>query len=371
MIATSSDRSSYAVSVFEVEGGFQHDQFFHVAPGRNDRWVLTAPASPPPPSLLPSLITFVPSTRPEQGRWFVQSYGELRLESQGSMNGPGQVFLARAEAAPGIPAPLDQSKDHEQDPTPGVRLHLLGDAPMTVFTAASPDPTQADKKSKAAGKEPWRASLVVRRWAAQGQSLSSRFVTVFEPAGRPLQPLLRVGRVAASPDLVVVRVETADGLEYVLVNLRPGSLQQVKLPGGRFVSFDGVALRVRDKDLVLAGGTFAEGSGRLVSQPSVAGILTASVRQTTEHGLGWFLTPERLPADLAVAGRTLVVQHGDGSSRSWTLDSLESGPQGTRLHVREEPGFLIDSQDHLARYYQFPHVHVPGPHRFYLALIAR
>ena len=145
-----------------------------------------------------------------------------------------------------------------------------------------------------------------------------------------------------------------------MINLRAGQTQRVELPGGRFVSFDGLALRVRERGLVLAGGTFAEGSGRLVSQANLAGTLTASVRQASNRGLGWFLTPDRLPEDTAIAGRTLIVRHGDGSTRSWTLDLIEATRQGTRLHVREEPGFMIDSRDQTARYYQFPQVSVPG-----------
>ncbi len=242
---------------------------------------------------------------------------------------------------------------------------------MTAFTAISPDPTRTDSESGVAREEPWRASLILRRQAAQGHSLSSRFVTVFEPTGKGFQPLRRVDRLAATPELAVLRIDTIDGLEYILVNLRPGILQQVQLPGGRFVSFNGLALRVRERALVLAGGTFAEGSGRLVSQVNLAGTLTASGRQNSERGSGWFLTPDRLPDNPALAGRSLIVQHGDGSSRSWTLDSIESTPQGTRLHVREEPGFLIDPTDRVAHYYQFPQVSVRGPHRFYLAQIAR
>ncbi|MGC8638881.1 MAG: hypothetical protein ACP5XB_03255, partial [Isosphaeraceae bacterium] len=155
------------------------------------------------------------------------------------------------------------------------------------------------------------------------------------------------------------------------VNLKPGSTRKVALPGGRFVSFDGVAARVRGRELVLAGGTFAEGAGKFVSQASLAGTLTGSVRRTTERGAGWFITPDHLADAPSIAGRTLVVEHGDGTCRSWTLDSLESTPAGTRLHVREEPGFLIDPRDGAARYYQFPLVNAPGPHRFRLGLIAR
>jgi hypothetical protein len=371
LVVTASDRSCYAVSVFEVEGGLQHDQIFHAAPGRNDRWLLTVPALRPPPSLLPSSITFLPSARPEQGRWFVQSYGEFRLEAQGSVTDPVVIDLAAAgipsgtAAAPGTPAARGKV------PSPSVRLHLLGDTPITAFTAVSPDPTRADKGSRLAAEEPFRASLVLRRRSGQGQTLNSTFVTLFEPVGKAFPPLGRVGRVSASPEVVVLLVETIDGLEYVLVNLRPGTTRRVQLPGGRYVSFDGLAVRVREHGLVLAGGTFAEGSGRLVSQASQGGILTASVRKSTERGLGWFLTPDHLADDPAVAGRTLIVQHGDRTCHSWTLDSLESTSEGTRLHVREEPGFTIDPHDHSARYYQFPQVTAPGPHHFRLAQIVR
>ena len=110
LIVTASNRSCYAVSVFEVEGGLQHDQFFHAAPGRNDRWALTVPAYRPPPSLLPSSITFLPSARPEQGRWFVQSYGEFRLETQASLTGPSLVVLAGSGLPAGIVAAPGTSK---------------------------------------------------------------------------------------------------------------------------------------------------------------------------------------------------------------------------------------------------------------------
>ena len=117
--------------------------------------------------------------------------------------------------------------------------------------------------------------------ACEGRRFSSTFVTVFEPVGqsvsRPCAGLAGSPRIA---DVVVVLVETADGPEYVLVNLNPGSTRRVALPGGRYVSFDGVAVRVREAELVLAGGTFAEGAGKLVSQASLAGTLTASVRRT-------------------------------------------------------------------------------------------
>ena len=226
LVVTASVWSCYAVSVFEVEGGYQHDQFFHAAPGRNEHWALSVPAVGRLQACSPRGSRSFPWARPDQGRWFVQSYGELRLDTQASLSGPGIAALQRERLLVEPATPPGSSWHHESDTLPSVRLHLLGDTPVTAFTAHSPDPTKDDKKHRLAGEEPWRASLVLRRQAAPGQSLDSRFVTVFEPVGKTFPALVRVGRVAAPRDVVVLRVETIDGPEYVLINLRAGQTQR-------------------------------------------------------------------------------------------------------------------------------------------------
>ena len=123
---------------------------------------------------------------------------------------------------------------------------------------------------------------------------------------------------------------------------------------------------------MLAGGTYAEAGGKLVSRfrESPASI-TGAVRKRNERGRGWFVSPDKLPDDPAATGRTLIVEHGDGQHRSWTLDSIETDPEGTRLHVREEPGFQVDPDTGEAQYYQFPRTSSPGPTVFDLSQIAR
>ena len=356
LIATASRRSRYALSVFEVHGGLQHDQIFHAAPGLDHRWLLSVPTRKPPPSLLPSTITFLSTARPEQGRWFVQSYGEFQLDALGELAGPALAGLVSQDSAARFTGSQVARASHEpaSSPPPPLRLHLLNDDPITAFTATSTDSTAVENARLPGVRDGRRAGLILRRKSPQGATLNSTFVTLFEPAGPGQVPLRKVGRVASSPDVVVVLVESVDGPEYLLVNLEPGTHRRVQLPSGRSVSFDGLALRVRADGLVMAGGRVAEGSGKLLTQSSIAGTLSGSVRRRTERGRGWFLTAGPVEADPGIAGRTLVVQHGDGTCRSWTLDSIESSPEGTRLHVREEPGFAIDPQTQEARYYQFP-----------------
>jgi hypothetical protein len=374
VILTAGSRSRYALSVFEVRGGLQHDQIFHAAPGSKDRWLLSVPTRQPPPSLLPPSIPFLSSARPEQGRWFVQSYGEFQLQAAGDLTAPAIAGLVAQDPARSSSEQVIRAAGSPRSrpaQTPAVRLHLLGDPRMTAFTATSPDPTVSHDAPAATDPVGRRASLILRRNSRQAENLSSVFVTLFEATGGAMAPLKRVGRVDSGPDVVVVFVETVDGPEYLLVNLDPGSNRRVQLPSGRYVSFDGLALRVREDNLVMAGGRIAEGSGRLLSQASIAGTLSGSVRRRTERGRGWFLTTDQLPADPAVVGRTLVVQHGDGTCRLWTLDSIETTSEGTRLHVREEPGFDLDARSLEARFYQFPQITAPGPHRFRLCQICR
>jgi hypothetical protein len=367
-IVSRSARCRYALSVFEVRGGLQHDQVFHVAPGRKERWRLTTPAEPAPKTLLPPSLTYLPSARPEDGRWFVQAYGEFHPRMQSQVSEPCHVVLGGAPIRSQTRL-VGLRGDVPTNPT--LRLHILGDLPATLITATSADSPPRGPGAAASDDEAERASLIVRRRSADGMTLSSVFVTLFEPIEDGASPLVRVGRVESVDQAVVILVETPDGPEHLIVNRAPDALLHARLAGGRRVTTDGLAVRVRDAGVVLAGGSYVEAAGKLVSHAKLAGTIKATVRRSNERGRGWFVCPEKLPDDPAATGRTLIVEHGDGRRRSWTLDSIESAPEGTRLHVREEPGFEVDPKTGEARYYQFPRTSSPGPHRFRVSQISR
>jgi hypothetical protein len=339
----------YAVSVFEVDGGLQHDQIFHAAPGLNGRWQLSLPTGPPPATLLPPSLAYVPMARAEDGRWFVQAYGEFRL-------------LGQAEALKPTTASLTPDGGAGQ----GVRLHLLGDGPLTLWTAASTEPGRSPANALGQG----RAALIVRRRSLQGAPLRSVLVTVLEPTGSG-PGLRRVGRMQSPPGTVVIYVETDDGPEHLVFNLVPGESKTVPLADGSSLTTDGPVVRVSRAGLTLAGGTFAETTGRRVEQALVTGRITHAARESSGPSRGWFDTNVSLNEPARLAGRVLLVQHGDGTTHGWTVDHVESHAGGARIHVVEEPGFLIDDTTSEARYYQFPRTFVRGPHEFWLLQIAR
>ena len=353
IVASAAGRSRYALSVFEVRGGLQHDQGFHAPAGSPARWRVTttteSPPMPTPESLLSPSGTFVPVANAAADRWFVQSYGELRPIAQARTERPTQASCV--------------------GPSSGVTLHLLGDTPMTTFSALSPDPTVQNARGKA--DQPGRASLIVRRDLPSATKSRSTFVTLFEPVTSAIPPLEQVARVSSPADTVVVRVATKEGGEYLILNLIPGTTQTVKLAEGQTVRTDGLALRISKAGMALAGGTFAEFEGRKLVQHHDVGKIVGAVRQASSEGRGWFETPVTPPDPDALAGRVMLVQHGDGTTHGWTVSRVETVPSGARIHVREEPGFTVDPKTQAARFYQFPQTVVPGPHEYRIGRMSR
>ncbi len=382
---SASGRARYALSVFEVHGGLQHDQFFHAAPGLGNDigpgpgtgvgptpfWqfpssVRLTPLRPMEETLLPPSITYVPDAHAEDGRWFVQGYGELALQARGPIPGPTTALLARSDGL-------------------GVRLHLLSAVPMTAYLATSPEPMTATVTEPGEAPIRSRAGLILRRHSDSGETLKSTFVTLFEPVVGPgppsanTLPLTRVGRVGSGPETVVILIETVEGSEHLVVNLAPGTVQSARLADGRTLRTDGLAVRVRGTDLTLAGGTFAsldadrEGHGPDLRQSLVSGRIIAVTRGGSASGRGWFLADAPVPEPESLAGRILLIKHGDGTIRGWTVTRAENTPDGraARLHVHEEPGFLIDSYSGIARYYQFPRDTFKAPHTYQICKIAR
>ncbi len=347
LLAVAGPKARYGVGVFEVRGGLQHEQLFQAAPGSPARWRPSVPMTAGPRTLLPPSITQVAGALAEDGRWFVQSFGEFGQLSWGRFDQPATATLQTHGA-------------------PGVRVHVLNDAPLLAFTGTSPEPAPASTSDDAG-----RAALILRRRSEHGEALATAFVTVFEPLGAA-PPLRKVERVATAPGVVVLAIETADGLEHLIVNASPGTRRDVRLADGRTLSTDGLAVWVWGGGLSLAGGTVVELGGLKARQVLATGTIRDAIRRPSAEGQGYFDTQAPLPEPASLAGRVLLIRHGDGPVRGWTLTRVENLPKGSaRLFVREEPGFRLDPVEDLAEYYQFPRVQFAGPHTFRIAKITR
>jgi hypothetical protein len=350
VVACAGKRTRYALAVFEVQSGLQHDQLFHGPSASASRWGLSVATHPGPASLLSPGITFVPTSQAADDRWFVQALGEFTSLNHASL------------AKPALASCIDPASGR------GLKLHLLGDTPALAITGDGPDSPSGSRRDDEA---PGRGALIVRRRSEKGETLATTFVTLFEPVSGEIPPLKQIGRVASPPGTVLIYVETAEGVEHVLVNLAPGTIRSATLGGGESVTTDGLALRVSAAGLVLAGGTFAEIPGRSVRQTSPMGRIIGAVRRPSADGRGFFVTNAPLADTEALVGRVVLIRHGDGSTHGWTLQRVENFPGGARLFVREEPGFELERATGAARFYQFPRTTHAGPHTFRVGRITR
>ena len=353
IVASAGAKTRYALAVFEVHGGLQHDAIWHGPSGSSARWSLASPDRAASGSLLPPGLTYLSTSKPGDHRWFVQSYGDFVPLSRQELSRPAQAFL-RTETN------LQTSR--------GVRLHMLGDLPIVAIAASSPDSTMNSRES--AG-ENGRGSLILRRRSENGSTLRTTFVTLLEPISSAIPSLKRVGRVMPTREAIVIQVDGEDGVDHIMINLTPGLTVKLALGDGRSLSTDGLAVRVSSSGLVLAGGTFAECAGLVVRQEQAGGRIIGVHRRNEQQSNGWFETNNVLPDPESLAGRILVVRHGDGTTRSWTLKRVLNTPVGARLFVREEPGFKIDAGTGAANYYQFPRASYSGPHSYRVSRLSR
>lgn len=358
VVACAGPKARYMLSVFEVHGGLQHDQLFHTSPGSMASWGLSVPGQPAVGTLLAPGLSFVATDRPGENRWFVQSYGELKLASRGRQNGPSTATLT----APAGPAGSGL-------PAAGLRLHFLGDTPSDALVASEPDPDRSLSTAEVEGPE--RRVLILRRRSADGATLRTTFVTLFEPTtGDDAPAIVNIRRVEAR-DAVLISLETPDGPETILVSLKPGSPVSAKLLDGRVLSTDGLAVRLGPQGLALAGGTYADIPGQSARQRSLTGKLVHLVPRQSPETPGYFETNGAIPDPESLVGRALIVRHGDGTTRGWTLKRVISERRGSRLYVNEELGFNLDPRTGVARYLKDPGESFAGPHTFTVERIAR
>ena len=227
----------------------------------------------------------------------------------------------------------------ETNPHLGTRTWLLTEPGTEIFLGQAPSVRRARESDSDLDK--FQAPFFCAR--RQGERLQSLFVAVHEVfSGEPkltvAPEVTRVGGVVtvaidrgrlrrdyllvASEDAVETMRATPDGKlsalgRYALVRAEDGHVLEAHLVGGRRLQLDEFSLE---------------------GDPAWKGKLLA-VMSTQEPELGgYFEVSEAIPQ--IALGRTLTVTHADGGVQAYEVVQLESlGDRGTRLYVREDPGF--------------------------------
>lgn len=341
VIAVADAAVRYVVVIDEVDGGRQQDQIWHSAPGLGGNWTATAPLRRGLESLLPPSVPYLAETRAEDGRWFVQAYGMLDDLLIGPAAGP--TFATLSDESVGL-----------------VRLHRLDFDHADLILAQAP------------GEVIGRRGTLLWRKRAVGPSaiLQGRWVTLIEPLA-PESGIIRVGRIEAADGVVLLRIETAAGIEHLVFNPSPGVERSLALPDGETLRTDALVLRSTAGGLIAAGGTLAEHAGRLLRMERPAGAVIAAVARPSIGSRGWFVVDGSIGDLDACAGRSLLIRHGDGRVRGWTIVRAEALGDRMRLHVLEEPAFSIDPVSNESMDYQFPGLRSAGPHEYRIDVIGR
>ena len=302
------------------------------------RWRLSVAMGAGPASLLPESIPYVPTARAEDGRWFVQSYGEFAPRWPRSPGPPGDGLARRRPGRRGCVSTC---------------LARLRSRPSrrTVPTLPPARPGRMPRTG--------RSGLVLRRRSADGSTLKTTFVTVFEPTGRSLRssgsagsphrrrPWSSTSKRPAGPSTwsSTSPRDHADG--------RPRSRPN---PQDRRPGRPGLG-----PGLVLAGGTFAESGGLRVEQHRRPATITGVVRHASAAGRGWFESDQALPDAGQLAGRTVLIRHGNDVTRAWTLQRVENMNRGhDSMCSRSLDSRSTKEASAEASYYQFPRISAPA-----------
>lgn len=295
---------AYVVDIFTVRGGKQHDYFLHGSCDTPQSAEIDMPLKPVSGTLLgPDAAYRLPAHESDRGE---APEGQLLAYA---------MFRDLRDATTDQPFRIDWRFD--DDSPPRMRTHVMGQPGCRVISARTPqirpvqnwlhgeDQTQLDRY--------WKPSVVVRR---EGTApLSSAFVVVHEA-------------YAAEPFITSVTgsltIEHTAGADTVSSNDRGVSV--VRTQDGRerfrYELEEGVA-------------------GRVIGAQDGALLIDAG-----------------LCAESQVAGRTMVVTHGDGSTHGYRIASIEPHRDHTLVRVDGQLGFVIEGDT--TRFTSFPLREVKG-----------
>jgi len=334
-------RDAVLIDVFQVHGGTQHDYLLHGSAEEDSTATVNGVALQP-----------FDGTLMNPGTTFEYPKGESF--GVGPAGGYGFVRdLSAGEAGESMQLDLRLSSQ----PTIGTRTHLACESDTTVFLGQAPRLRQAERKDHLLPE--FKAPVFCAR--RSGKDLSSTFVAVHEPVdGTPRVRQVTVTRHRGALRVTVDRGET--GRDEFLMSLDEPAEIVENTPDGRleFRGAWGLARTVNGERRSLhlvGGGELALGGMRVTGEDGYRGQVRAVGREAGPLTRGFFDVAESIEA--AGPGAALLLTFADGSVRAYNMTHGEKHDIGTRLYVREDPGFSMkqDSIDWLAH----PQHTIDGP----------
>ena len=331
---------AYLIDVFQVHGGEQHD-YLLLGPVDEDAHgaVSGATLAPFSGSLMnPGTVFTLPKAESERVSP-AGGYGFVRNLNRGAAHGPVVLDMRIA-----------------QRPETGVQTRLLAGSGTHVYLGEAPGIRRAGSNDGALDKY-YAPFFCARR---KGANLQSLFLATHEVVNSA--PKIRTIAAEQRDGAVFVTVDRGEhGRDYFVMALDAPMARTFQTADGP-LAFDGAYGLVRVKkdgtraEAHLVGGArLSLGGALLEGHPGHSGRILKVVRQRSENSGGWFEVEAKLSGP---AQSALIVEFSDRTVRAYNVTLVEATPEGTRLHVAEDPGFVIE--DGRVRLLTFPHRDVAG-----------
>lgn len=350
----------YVLDLFRVAGGGRHEYTLQGDANRDAFFRTTLPLERVGDYLLP------PGT---------EVYPAASYQESGSAEGhyPGYIYVNDVwEADTGgeiFRLELNTLEDGAEAAGMSI-IHMPDEGESQLFLGRSPSirPTRLNGKTMDTNDEADlydSPKLVLRR---EGSSLTSRFVTVLEPYAAGQGPRIefaeRLPLDGAPEGAIAVRVVYGATTDFILSN--PHHPEQEITIGDIRMKGEMGLIRLEEgrvERMMLVGGEWLrKGELEITGEARVSGVLSGVEREQNGDGANAVTTAVYVPGSLA--GQYMIVNHPDGSSSGFRIESIEHEEGLTRIRLADqEPGFELLG-DGASRQLFYPHKQWTGAHTF-------
>ncbi len=321
----------YAVDVFRVIGGGQHDWALHGSADADGSVSVNVPLTPYGPNLLPGINVRFPSGEADpgdaQGR--NSSYAYFQNVSHGDSS--DHVTLTC----------------HTDSSPVGVRTHVLNQQGTKLFVGNAMSFRRAEEND--ALLEQYRMPIMLLRKNGPAP-LSSLFVAVHEPFdASPFIQQVVLNQIETGIVLSVVHHTVTDHIIY-RTSSHPVASGDLHLEGD--LGF------VREQNGVpqmmgLWGGSRLTWKNHALNGNGIyEGLVLKTQRKDAGDGHDGLIISGELPAGHVLKGTTAIITFADGTTRGCRIASVEQTGGQMLVILENDPGFMIT--DHGAKHLFFP-----------------
>lgn len=348
-----SDQDGYVVDIFRVRGGRMHDWSLHGDADQDTTATCSLPLSQHHDNLMTegeiwNEPTLQYSTYPV--------YGVVRDVGSARTVGPFTITF-----------------NYGEETGKALRMHMdAGDA--EVLLGRSPSVRRMGVGGAGDMRKAWdfwMPHLIVRREAEADNGMGSIFTAIHEPyvGAARIDHVARVALVPADEHAVALRVRHGNIVDTIL-----SSIDDVERTTEDGIKLRGKLAVVRQVDghissmWLLDGASLAAGEITLAGPAELHGTIITAPRLVSGEGRDAFVVDAPLPDGDALAGKWMIVTHGNGLSHAYEIARVESHLHGSLVVLSYDHGLIIDGDTTREAY--FPQRTFTGKNRFRIPLDA-